>query len=405
MQSFYPEKIENLQEIIANAVADKTALKIEGAATLDAVGHPVMAQYSVNMHKCRGIIDYDPAELVLVVRAGTPLIEIEAMLASENQFLAFEPPHFNKLFDNKSTSTSQTIGGVVGAGLAGSRRVSAGSARDYLLGFTAVSGRAEVFKSGSRVMKNVTGYDLSKLMSGSFGTLAIMDEITLKVLPAPEIVNSCVIAASDLKSAQQIISQVFASPVEASGGVVLPEKSALAVSLDIGNHAAAAIIRIEGIQVSVTDRINQIKSMMPTTQEIHILENTESRNLWRSVCDCLPLADAEQIWRISVPPSKGPALFDAVSRSTEISGFLDWAGGLVWIAGNNKELHQIIRSQIAFHGGGHATLFKADISLRSTLSVFQPLPAALHALEMRVRNAFDPCQILNPMRTQPSIEI
>ena len=404
MKLLYPDTLESLQNMVAEALAEETALKIEGCGTLDGVGRPVNAQKCISMKNYTGIIDYDPAELVLVARAGTRLREVEELLASENQLLAFEPPHFNSLYEDVNAQpTNQTIGGVIGAGLAGSRRISAGSARDYLLGFTAISGRAELFKSGSRVMKNVTGYDLSKLMTGSFGTLAIMDEITLKVLPAPEVAYSCIVPTSDMFAAQKIVSQIFASPVEASGGVVVPVEIAKALSLDIGGQGAAAIIRIEGIEISVLDRINQIRELLCKTQECFLLENQETTKLWRALCNGKPLSKSDQIWQISTPPASGPSLFKAISDRTDISGFLDWAGGLVWIAGKSENLHDIIRTELASHGGGHATLLKADINLRQHISVFQPLPSALHALEVRVRDAFDPRHILNPNRTLPAI--
>ena len=310
-------------------------------------------------------------------------MDIEQLLAAQNQMLAFEPPHLDKFYQAEGTGT---IGGVIAANLSGPRRVSAGAARDFLLGFSAVSGRGDEFKSGSRVMKNVTGYDLSKLMCGSFGTLAVMTDITLKVLPCPETSSSLSVQCDTLTAAQAALAAAFCTDTEPSGGAIARTETGW-----------QAVVRLDGVDVSVRDRMRSLKVALSAHGEQTILDISGSEEFWRSWCDLSMIpADAEQVYKLSVAPSCAPALLDDLLDAQDLHVGLDWAGGLVWLGGQGEGLGEVVRQAVSTHGGGHATLMRGSDQLRRNLAVFHPQAAALAALSDRIKIAFDPQKILNP---------
>ena len=253
-------KIQNLDDaaaVIIDAQQNKHRLEVRGLGTKTALGNQPDHDDCLDVSAMQGIIDYQPEELVLTVRAGTALSVIEAELAKANQMLAFEPADLSGILASKSTGT---IGGVLATNLSGPRRLTAGAARDFLLGFDAVSGRGERFKSGGRVMKNVTGYDLSKLICGSYGTLAVVDEVTIKTLPRPETSLSLLFGCDDMKSAVAQIAAIFASPHEPSAAAILPQSVAATAGLDMAT-AMIVVIRLEGIALSVEDRAAHLRQM------------------------------------------------------------------------------------------------------------------------------------------------
>ncbi|MGB1529063.1 MAG: FAD-binding protein, partial [Candidatus Puniceispirillaceae bacterium] len=326
-------------------------------------------------------VDYQPEELVLVVKAGTPLHEIEKILSEKNQMLAFEPPHLGRFY---GTESAGTIGGLVATNLSGPRRVSAGAARDFLLGFAAVSGRGDVFKSGSRVMKNVTGYDLSKLMCGSFGTLAVMTEITLKVLPCPETSSSLSLLCDTLDSAQLALATAFCSDTEPSGGAISRT-----------DEGWQAVIRLEGVDVSVRDRMTSLKSTLQSARTLQVLDKQASEAFWRDWRDISMISDdAEQVYRLSVTPSDAPKIASSLLKAYDLELGFDWMGGLIWIGGKGADLGQKVRQTIKDFGG-HATLMRGTEGHRRDVGVFQPQAAPLAALARRIKTAFDPEDILN----------
>ena len=391
-------KIQNLDDAAAVIIAaqhNKQRLELRGLGTKTALGNQPDYDDCLDVSAMQGIIDYQPEELVLTVRAGTALSGIEAELAKANQMLAFEPADLSGILASKSTGT---IGGVLATNLSGPRRLTAGAARDFLLGFDAVSGRGERFKSGGRVMKNVTGYDLSKLICGSYGTLAVVDEVTIKTLPRPETSLSLLYGCDDMKSAVAQIAAIFASPHEPGAAAILPQSVVATSGLDLA-AAMIVVIRLEGIALSVEDRAAHLRHMgqLDRGGVVGTLLQADSEALWARIRDVDLLAHTSgDIWKLSCAPASGPAIVAAMQQSFEIIFYADWAGGLLWFAGPSEaEFGTALRAALMGHGGGHAQLLCDRAMSKKSVPVFQPLPPAQASLTKRVKAAFDPLGVLN----------
>ena len=351
-----------------------------GGGSKRSIGAPVDAD-PLELSAFAGIVTYEPEELVLTARAGTPLATIEAELARHGQRLAFEPPDFGALL-GAAPCGAQTIGGVLAANLAGSRRVSAGAARDHFLGFEAVSGDGVPFKAGGRVVKNVTGYDLPKLIAGSWGTLAVLVSVTVRVAPMPETETTIVVPVRDAAGAVEILSCGLGSPHDVSAAAFVPNRG--------------AALRLEGFGASVAARVDGLLEWLGR-DDVEALADAESRGFWRRVGSAEDLGDARCVVRISVPPTHAPRVIDAIEPEQYL---LDWGGGLIWAAFTEPDIERI-RSAI---GEGHATLWKAPRALREAVDVFQPLPAPVAAIAAKLKAAFDPHGRLNPGRVGRQIE-
>lgn len=394
-QTLAPRDERDLVEIVADAHARRTPLAVEGHGTRRSLGQPVEVSSTLSLAGLTGITLYEPAELVLSARAGTPLEEIEAALAACGQELAFEPIDHSTLFGH--APRAGTVGGMVAVNACGPRRLKVGAARDHLLGFRAVNGLAEPFKSGGRVMKNVTGFDLSKLVAGSFGTLAVMTEVTLKVLPRAETEETLAILGLDDEAAGRLMREASGLPQEVSCLAHLPARPH-----GLFPETAATLLRLEGPAVSVASREADLFARWRDLGPIEILGEDASRALWADVREAGPVAEGDDpIWRLSVAPSEGPAL---VARLREhdlpiTRWFYDWAGGLVWLAiDSHFDMHDDrIRSDVD-HVGGHAFLVRAPLAARHATPTFHPQPAPLAALAARVKAAFDPAGIFEPGR-------
>ena len=391
-------KIQNLDDAAAVIIAaqqNKQRLELRGLGTKTALGNQPDYDDCLDVSAMRGIIDYQPEELVLTVRAGTALSVIEAELAKANQMLAFEPADLSGILASKSTGT---IGGVLATNLSGPRRLTAGAARDFLLGFDAVSGRGERFKSGGRVMKNVTGYDLSKLICGSYGTLAVVDEVTIKTLPRPETSLSLLYGCDDMKSAVSLIASIFASPHEPGAAAILPQSVVATAGLDMA-AAMIVVIRLEGIALSVEDRAAHLRHMGQPDRGgvVGTLLQADSEALWARIRDVDLLAHTSgDIWKLSCAPASGPAIVAAIQQSFDTIFYADWAGGLLWFAGPSEaEFGTALRAALMGHGGGHAQLLCDRAMSKKSVPVFQPLPPAQASLTKRVKAAFDPLGVLN----------
>ena len=391
-------KIQNLDDaavVIIDAQQTKRRLELRGLGTKTALGNQPEYDDCLDVSAMHGIIDYQPEELVLTVRAGTALSVIEAELAKANQMLAFEPADLSGILASKSTGT---IGGVLATNLSGPRRLTAGAARDFLLGFDAVSGRGERFKSGGRVMKNVTGYDLSKLICGSYGTLAVVDEVTIKTLPRPETSLSLLFGCDDMKSAVAQIAAIFASPHEPGAAAILPQSVAATAGLDMA-AAMIVVIRLEGIALSVEDRAAHLRHMgrRDIGGVVGTLPQAASEALWARIRDVDLLAHTSgDIWKLSCAPASTPAIVAAMESSFETTFYADWAGGLLWFAGpSGAEFGTALRAALMTHGGGHAQLLCDRALSKTNVPVFQPLPPAQASLTKRVKAAFDPLGVLN----------
>ncbi len=399
--SHKPQNAAQVADVVAWAVSEEKPLEVAGHGTKRAIGRAAQYGATLDLSGMTGITLYEPEELVLSARAGTPLAEIQAELAASKQELAFEPPNFSRLLGGDGDAG--TIGGAMACNFAGPRRIKAGAARDHFLGVNAVSGRGEMFKSGGRVVKNVTGYDLCKMLAGSWGTLAVMTDITVKVLPAAETETTLLVSGVTAVQAVEAMSASMQSACEVSGACFLPKAAVSVSSVD----AVAAIgqgicgLRLEGIAPSVAYRAGQLTDIVKAFGEVGAVEADASRRFWREVRDVNVFAgDTERlVWRLSVAPSQGARVMDQIAGETGASGFLDWAGGLIWldVPASPDGAEQVIRAAIG-EVGGHATLIRGPEALRTMIDVFQPQDAGLEALSQRLRNGFDPEGILNSGR-------
>jgi glycolate oxidase FAD binding subunit len=391
-----PSTAEELREIVASAAAEETPLEILGAGTKRGYGRPVEAKTQVVLDGLCGIGLYEPAELVMSAKVGTPLAEIEARLADNQQQLAFEPPDYGALFGGEPGRG--TIGGVIACNLSGPRRIKVGAARDHFLGVQAVTGRGDAIKSGGRVVKNVTGYDLCKLFAGSFGTLVAMTEVTFKVLPAPEHEATLLLRARTRAGGFAALRGAMNSAGDVAGAACLP--AAAAARSSVPAIAAGAIdlaaLRLEGPAPSVRARAEGLKALLADEGELDELPPAQSAALWREIRDVVLLPGGGPLWRISVTPSSGEPLLEALERELRLAWLADWAGGLLWLAvdGSDDAGAAAIRRALSPHGG-HATLVRASAELRAALPVFQPQEPALARLSARVKDSFDPKRILN----------
>lgn len=368
-------------------------LAIEGNGTKRGMLRPVQAARTVSTRALSGIPLYSPQELVIAARAGTPLPEIESALAERGQHLIAEPPDLTWLWQGGT----QTIGGVVAANLSGPRRISWGATRDHLLGVRAVNGTGEVIRSGGRVLKNVTGLDLCKLLAGSHGTLAVLSEVTLKVLPAPEATATLVLAGLDAARGREALSAGLGSPYGVSAAAFLPVEAAAALPALAGR--SATLLRLEDFADSVTYRAGRLRADLADFGSIALLEGEDSRAVWRSVRDARPLAPLpeEAVWRVSVRPTEGPGVLSALAPRG-VRGFLDWGGGLAWLAGPADEAMHAAVAAAAMASGGTWMLLRGPHALRASVAVIPPDPEPLARIAQRVKAAFDPKGLFSPGR-------
>ena len=393
--TFKPSDTKQLTEIIAWAAAEESPLDVIGSGSKNALGRPLEGARVLDLSALSGVLFYEPEELVLSVRAATGLDQVRDLLKQRNQMLAFEPPDWGWLLSGESNAG--TIGGMVATGLSGPRRFKAGAVRDHVLGATAVSGRGEVFVSGGRVVKNVTGYDLPKLLTGSWGTLAAISDLNLKVLPAPEKTYTLLIYGLNAPQAVAAMTKAAQSPYEVSGLAYLPADlaSQSAVSYVATGGATVTAIRVEGLGVSVKHRMESLRVLLSESVSMDELHSSNSDAFWAEVRDVrLMPEDCAAVWRVSVPPGDAPEFLSAIDADAH---FLDAGGGLVWLGFASTEVGQGQRIRHAIKTG-HTTLMRAPENIRGTESVFQPQPAPLAALTNRVKESFDPKHILNPGR-------
>jgi glycolate oxidase FAD binding subunit len=310
----------------------------------------------------------------MVAQAGTPVADIEKALTKENQRLAFEPMDHRGLL---ATKGAPTIGGVFAANVSGPRRIAVGAARDFLLGVRFVDGRGEVIKNGGRVMKNVTGYDLVKLMAGSFGTLGVLCEVSLKVLPSPETQSTLVLHGLSDETAVQALSQAMGSPFEVTGAAHDPA-------------SARTMLRVEGFEASVRYRIGRLRDLLSVLgPEMEVLDATASNTLWTDLRDVKAFQGADgDVWRVSCKPSDAPTL---AARAGAEAHYFDWAGGLIWV---RLAPGDDLRSRLGAFDG-HATLVKGSPETRLRLGVFQPESPGVARISAGLRARFDPKGIFN----------
>jgi glycolate oxidase FAD binding subunit len=379
--------------VIAEAAAAKEPLSIFGAGTKSCMLRPVQSARSLSTRNLGGITLYSPSELIMSARSGTPLADIEATLAEHGQHIIAEPSDLGALTGAREP---QTIGGVIATNLSGPRRVAWGAMRDHLLGIRVVTGRGEMIRSGGRVLKNVTGLDLCKLVAGSHGTLGVITEVTLKVLPAPETVGTLVLHDLDAAAGVAKLSAALGSPYGVSGAAWLPREAAALVGPFAGS---VAFIRIEDFSASVGYRTGRLRDDLGHA-DTDILDDAASRQVWRALrtMAALPAERDDAVWRVSVRPSAGPTVLQTLAEGFGMRGYLDWGGGLVWLVGSpTAETHHSVEAAAKL-AGGTWTLMRAPEPLRAAVNVLPPEPEVLARITRRVKAALDPHAILNPGR-------
>jgi glycolate oxidase FAD binding subunit len=352
----------------------KSPLNIVGARSKRAFGRSAASWGTVlDLSGLSGVVVYEPEEMILTVKPGTKVTEIEALLAEQNQQLGFDPPDWGPLLG--APARAGTIGGAIAADLAGAGAIRYGRARDHLLGFHAVNGAGEAYKAGGRVVKNVTGFDLPKLMCGAFGTLGPLTEITLRVFPEAPLVATLAVAGVDAQTGLALLRRIWSSPLDATGLAYVAAES-------------VAVIRVDGAREPLAEKLALARSLL---REHEVFEIDGGDALFRELGSGAPFLDtALDVWRVAVPQAS------AAQLAAEIAAplwYADWAGGMLWIGTNDTDLHAL-----AAKAGGHATLLRASEETRGRIAVFPPEPRERAALTRSVKAAFDPLGLFNPGR-------
>jgi len=380
-QTLSPKTAAEVVEIVAEAGEARRTLEVAGGGTKRAIGGGAPTDAVLSLAGLGKVIDYAPEELVLTAQPGVKLSALEKLVAAKGQVLPFEPPHLAKLLGVKG---QPTLGGALAANLSGPRRIRAGAARDHFLGLQAVTGRGELVRAGGRVVKNVTGYDLCKLVAGSWGTLAVLTEVTIKVLPAPRTELSLLYFGLDDGRAGEAMTLALNAPVEVSAAAHLPEATAQRAPLKA--EMAVTALRLEGFEASVAARAEHLALALKGFGRVEQLDAAHSREFWAQVREVEAFQkDTRPLWRVSVPPAVGWRVAEAVAGEA----LYDWGGGLVWLL---TEAEPAAVRAAAQGLGGHAALYRGDGP------AFAPLGGPLAALTARVKAAFDPKGVLNPGR-------
>ncbi len=394
--TFKPNSEVEISEIVRECYKKSIPLEISGLKSKSKIGRNFQAEKTLDLSNYSGILDYKPEELYIKVKAGTSLEIINEALEKNNQQLAFEPTDFGYVFSGKKTLGS--LGGVMSCNFAGPRRFKVGSIRDHILGFKGINGKGEIIKSGGTVVKNVTGYDLSKILTGSFGTLCILSEISVKVLPKPLCNKTIVIDNPHLKKALEYLNLALSSSSDVSGGVFYPEEFRNHFSLnDLTIKGALTAIRVEGPLNSVDQRIEKIKRELKiNTKEVSVLETQQSNLFWKNTQSLTVFSNLKNnLLRIVAPPSETFQLIQKLKKYN-ISYFVDWGGNLIWLEIQKintkilKEINDIVKS-----AKGYLIAIKIEEHLKAQVDIFAIDPIKYRITE-KIKKSFDPKRILNP---------
>lgn len=384
-----PKDEAELAKMVARANKNKTRLRIEGGGTRQDLGNLIKTDATLSLKNISGITLYEPGALTLVAKAGTPLKEIEKALKKHSQRLAFEPMDHRAIFGSKG---EPTIGAIVAGNISGSRRIIAGGCRDSLIGVRFINGNGEIIKNGGRVMKNVTGLDLVKLMAGSFGTLGVISEVSFKLLPVAQRKVSLEIKGLSSEQAISIMSKALGSPFEITAAAHLPK------NLNNKNGDAKTLLRIEGFDSQVDYRIEKLSELIANNIEITTIEGKEHDKLWRYIRNVKIFKNSKNpLWKLSIKPSDAPDIEKQLIDKTGADMFFDWAGGLIWLQMQDEDnAHADVVRHIVKQFGGHATLVRASDEIREAVEIFQPEQVGIAKLSNLIRKKFDPSGILNP---------
>ena len=394
---------DDVADAVRAAIAAEQPLEIIGHGSKRQIGRIMATNAVLDLSPLNAVKSYEPNELIVTVEAGAPLADVMSLIDSGSQQFAFEPVDTAALLG--TPRGRGTVGGMIASSLAGPRRIKAGGVRDHLLGAHAVSGFGESFKTGGKVVKNVTGYDLCKLLAGSWGTLAVMTEVTLKVLPRAEAERTLVLRGLDDIAAGRVMTTALTSPFDVTAAAHVP---ASALGAEVGGldrlgspREAVTLLRLEGILASAVHRAKALTAGLAAFGRVDIVEDGDSLAAWSAVRDVLPFAAAGPlgawpVWRIVCPPASGSALGQRLARETGGEVIYDWGGGLIWAALPPKAdaLATVVRQRAAA-AGGHATLVRASDAVRREVDVFQTQAGGVMALSERLRASFDPKNILN----------
>ena len=401
----YPENETEVSEFIKQFHKSNIPVELIGSGSKRKIGKPLQCAKVLNLSKLSGIVEYLPKELYIKVKACTPINQIEKELKKNKQQLAFEPIDFGYLFTGKSDYG--TAGGHVACNISGPRRFKVGSLRDHVLGFRGVNGKGEIIKSGGMVVKNVTGYDLSKLVCGSYGTLVALTEITFKVLPAPEESKTIVIHNLQLESATDLLNQAISSSSDISGAIFLPTEPKCEGSLmniettfklnDLKYGGSLTAIRIEGSKHSIDERTQNLKNELKiSSYDISILETYQSEIFWKKVKNLEVFSSTQNnIIRIVIPPSYCVQLLYQL-LSTKFKYYIDWGGALIWLEAYQftEEMFDSIKKKV-IKCGGYMSMIKSSDYLPYVEEVFT-INRSRFDISQSIKKSFDPKRVLNP---------
>ncbi|MEP3233639.1 MAG: FAD-binding protein [Hyphomicrobiales bacterium] len=382
-----PKTEEEAAKIIQEATAAGTRLRIQGGGTRSSIGQNITTDEVLSTKNLSGISLYEPGEMVLAAKAGTPVAEIQKALADNKQMLTFEPMDHSALLGTKG---SPTIGAVVAGNISGPRRIYGGAARDSLIGVRFVNGKGEIIKNGGRVMKNVTGLDLVKLQAGAWGTLGLLTEVIFKLLPAPDRVATLMFKGLDDETAIQALCAAAGTPFEPTGLAHLPAC--------IGDKGPRTLIRVEGFDEQVSYRLAELQKALANYGEASVVEGKTQGDLWASVRDVTFLTEPKNkaIWKLSVRPTSAPNTIAVIEQAIDCTYYFDWSGGLVWLAIDEEDDAGVETVRNAANAAeGYATLIRGSEELRSRIDVFEPQIEPLKVVSHGIKKSFDPAGVLN----------
>ena len=402
--TYYPKDEEEVSILIKEFYKKNLPTEIVGTNTKSFIGNKTQTSNKISLSKLSGIIDYFPEELYIKVKAGTPLEDVEKALEKNNQELAFEPIDFGFIENGKSNKG--TVAGCLSCNYAGSRRFKVGSVRDHVLGFQGINGKGDIIKSGGTVVKNVTGYDLSKLVTGSFGTLSVLTEITLKVLPKKSFSNTVVIDVKDNKTIYDLFDKIAGSSSEVSGATFIPEepkdenylknRDKIFKFNDLDFKGPFLAFRVEGDKVSINEKIKSLtKELQLNTFNTFLLDTYQSEPFWKKINN-LELFETTKnnLMRIVIEPSNGSKMMKYLGNKFKY--YIDWCGSLFWVevpAKKNVKIKEIKKTTKEF--GGYLTIIKTSADYDYEESIFTIDDVRL-IISKKIKESFDPKRILNP---------